>query len=164
MKKTGISAKDRPVIDAALEKARVTGAPAAAMQMPDGSIVLGKTSSLLGAASALLLNALKHFAGIPKEVELISPNIIEAVQHLKVDHLGNRNPRLHTDELLIALTISAATYEPAALAMDYLDKLEGCDAHSSVILTQVDVKTIKKLGINLTCEPCYQVKKLYHAK
>ena len=164
MKQSGISAADRPVIAAALEKDEATGAPAAAMQMPDGKIVLGKTSSLLGAASALLLNALKYLAGIDKETDLISPAVIQAVQHLKVDHLGNRNPRLHTDELLIALTISAASSETAALAMDYLDKLAGCEAHSSVILTQVDSKTFKKLGINLTCEPRYQVKKLYHAK
>ena len=95
---------------------------------------------------------------------MISPSIIEPVQHLKVDHLGNHNPRLHTDEILIALAISAATSETAALALSQLDKLNGCEAHSSVILSQVDSKTFKKLGVNITCEPKYQVKKLYHAK
>ena len=164
MKQTGISAENRPVIAAALEKAEETGAPAAALQLPDGSIVLGKTSPLLGASAALLLNALKKLAGIDKSEKLISPSIIQPVQHLKLDHLGNHNPRLHTDEVLIALAISAATSENAALALDQIGKLHGCEAHSSVILAQVDSKTFKKLGINITCEPKYQVKKLYHAK
>ena len=164
MKQTGISSENRPVIAAALDKAEETGAPAAALQLPDGSIVLGKTSPLLGASAALLLNALKKLAGIDKREKLISPSIIQPVQHLKVDHLGNHNPRLHTDEVLIALAISAATSENAALALDQIEKLHGCEAHSSVILAQVDSKTFKKLGINVTCEPRYQVKKLYHAK
>ena len=164
MKQTDISPENRPVIAAALAKAEETGAPATALQLPDGSIVLGKTSSLLGASAAVLLNALKKLAGIDKREELISPSVIEPVQHLKVDHLGNHNPRLHTDEVLIALAISAATSEKAALALDQISKLQGCEAHSSVILAQVDSKTFKKLGINITCEPKYQVKKLYHAK
>ena len=164
MKQAGISSENRPVIAAAQEKAEATGAPAAALQLPDGSIVLGKTSSLLGASAALLLNALKRLAGIDKREELISPSIIQPVQHLKVDHLGNHNPRLHTDEVLIALAISAVTSENAALALEQIEKLQGCEAHSSVILAQVDSKTFKKLGINVTCEPRYQVKKLYHAK
>ena len=164
MKQTGISPENRPVIAAALAKAEETGAPATALQRPDGSIVQGKTSSLLGASAAVLLNALKKLAGIDKREELISPSVIEPVQHLKVDHLGNNNPRLHTDEVLIALAISAATSQKAALALDQIAKLQGCEAHSSVILAQVDSKTFKKLGINITCEPKYQVKKLYHAK
>ncbi len=164
MKQTGITSEDRPVIAAAREKAEQTAAPAAALQLPDGSIVSGKTSSLLGAAAALLLNALKRLAGIPKSEDLISPSIIQPVQHLKVDHLGNNNPRLHTDEVLIALAISAATSENAAKALEQLGNLQGCEAHSSVILAQVDSKTFKKLGVNITCEPQYQVKKLYHAK
>ena len=164
MKQAGISSDDRPVIAAAKEKAEATGAPAAALQLPDGSIVQGKTSSLLGASAALLLNALKKLAGIDKRENLISPSIIQPVQHLKVDHLGNHNPRLHTDEVLIALAISAATSENAALALEQIGKLQGCEAHSSVILAQADSKTFKKLGVNITCEPRYQVKKLYHAK
>ena len=164
MKQAGISPDDRPVIAAAKEKAEATGAPAAALQLPDGSIVQGKTSSLLGASAALLLNALKKLAGIDKSENLISPSIIQPVQHLKVDHLGNHNPRLHTDEVLIALAISAATSENAALALEQIGKLQGCEAHSSVILAQADSKTFKKLGVNITCEPRYQVKKLYHAK
>ncbi len=164
MKQAGISDAERPVIGEARLRAEETGAPAAALQLPDGSIVTGKTSSLLGASAALLLNALKTLAGIPKSEKLISPSVIEPVQHLKVDHLGNHNPRLHTDEVLIALAVSAATSENASRALDQLNNLHGCEAHSSVILAQVDNKTLKKLGINLTCEPKYQVKKLYHAK
>lgn len=164
MKQAGITAADRPVVAAAKEKAELTGAPATALQLPDGSIVLGKTSSLLGASAALLLNALKRLAGIDIREELISPSIIEPVQHLKVDHLGNHNPRLHTDEVLIALAISAVSSKNAALALEQLGKLQGCEAHSTVILAQTDSRTFKKLGVNITCEPQYQVKKLYHAK
>ena len=164
MKQAKLSKAQRPVISAAISKAETSGAPAAALELPDGQIVTGKTSSLLGASAALLLNALKVLGGIDDEIELISPSVIEPVQHLKVDHLGNHNPRLHTDEILIALAISAATSDTAALALKQLDKLNGCEAHSSVILSQVDSKTFKKLGINITCEPKYQVKKLYHAK
>jgi len=164
MKQAKLSKAQRPVIAAALEKAEASGAPAAALELPDGKIITGKTSSLLGASAALLLNALKELGGIDDSIELISPSIIEPVQHLKVDHLGNHNPRLHTDEILIALAISAATSETAALALRQVDKLNGCEAHSSVILSQVDSKTFKKLGVNITCEPKYQVKKLYHSK
>jgi uncharacterized protein (UPF0371 family) len=162
MKQTGITTSDRPVVAAAREKAELTGAPATALQLPVGSIVLGKTSSLLGASAALLLNALKKLAGIDIREDLISPSIIQPVQHLKVDHLGNHNPRLHTDEVLIALAISAVTSKNAALALEQLGKLKGCEAHSTVILAQTDSKTFKKLGVNITCEPQYQVKKLYH--
>lgn len=164
MKQAGITLADRPVIGAALGKAEETNAPAAALQLHDGRIVTGKTSSLLGASSALLLNALKALAGIEHDIKLISPSIIEPVQHLKVDHLGNHNPRLHIDEILIALVIAAVTYKPASDALEQLDNLKGCEAHSSVILAPADIKTFKKLGINITCEPQYQIKKLYHAK
>ena len=164
MRQAGISISERPVIGAALEKAEKTFAPAAALQLPDGKIVTGKTTSLLGASAALLLNALKELANIPDDIKLISPSVIEPVQNLKIDHLGNHNPRLHTDEILIALAVSAATSETAKKALDQLDELNGCEAHSSVILSQVDVKTFKKLGVNITCEPKYQVKKLYHGK
>ena len=156
MRKADVNAKDRRVIDAALELAEKTGKPAAAMELPDGKIVLGKTSDLLGAASALLLNALKSLGGIRDGLHLISPVVLGPIQHLKVDHLGNRNPRLHTDETLIALSITAATSPMAELAMEQLDKLRGCEVHSSVILSPVDEKTFKRLGCNLTCEPRYK--------
>ena len=139
-----------------------TGEPATAIELSDGTIVTGKTSTLLGASSAALLNALKVLAGISDEVDLISPSVIEPIQHLKVDHMGNRNPRLHTDEVLIALAISAATDPNAALAMDHLTDLRNCDAHSTVILSQVDDSVFKKLGVNVTCEPTYQNSRLYH--
>ena len=158
----GLTVKDRPVVGAALKRAEETGEPAAAIQLPDGSIVTGKTTKLLGASSAVLLNALKKLGGINKDMHLISPIVIEPIQDLKVNHLGNHNPRLHMDEVLIALSISAATNPTAEAAMRQLDKLKGCEAHSSVILSGVDASTFRKLGMNLTCEPRYQTKKLYH--
>ncbi len=164
MKQANTSITDRKVVKAALDRAEETGAPAAAMELPSGKIITGKTSPLLGASAALILNALKEIAGIDDEAQLISPSIIEPVQHLKVDHLGNRNPRLHIDEVLIALAISAVSDETAAKALEQLDKLRSCEAHSSVILSMTDSRTFKKLGVNVTCEPRYQVKKLYHAK
>ena len=159
MRKAGVTVNDRVVIKPALEKAKVTGTPAVALQLPDGKLITGKTSSLLGASAAVLLNALKELAGIDDKVELISPFIIEPIQKLKTDHFGNRNPRLHTDEVLIALSICAATDTNANLAIQQLSNLRGCDVHSSVILSSVDVKVFKRLGINVTCEPVYQEKK-----
>lgn len=158
MKKAGVGIHDRKVVSPALQKAALTGAPAAAMELADGTIVTGKTSDLLGASSALLLNALKVLGGISDDIHLISPVIIEPIQHLKVDHLGNRNPRLHTDEVLIALSICAATNPTAELAMEQLYKLRGCEVHSSVILSQVDEKVFRRLGVNITCEPKYENK------
>ena len=158
----GITVKDRPVIDAAVARAEQTGEPAAAIQLPGGEIVTGKTTKLLGASAAVLLNALKRLGGIQKDMHLISPIVIEPIQDLKVNHLGNHNPRLHMDEVLIALSISAATNPTAEVAMRQLDKLRGCEAHSTVILSGVDSSTFRKLGINVTCEPKYQTKKLYH--
>ncbi len=155
MKKAGISVEDRPVIAPALEKANATGMPAAAIQLPDGRIVTGRTGDILGASSALLLNALKALAGIDDKIHLISPVILEPIQHLKVDHLGNRNPRLHTDEALVALSICAASDEKAEMAMQQLDKLRGCEVHSSVILSAVDERVLRRLGVNLTCEPAF---------
>ena len=151
-----------PAIDAALVKANATAAPAAAMVLPDGRVVTGKTSPLLGPSAALLLNALKALAGIHKEVDLISRETLEPICRLKIENLNNRNPRLHSDEVLIALSISSATDPVAASALAQLSNLRGCDAHFTVILSSVDEKTYKKLGINVTCQPKYQVRKLYH--
>lgn len=162
MNQIGLTAADRPVIGAALTRAGETGAPAVALELPDGTIITGKTSSLLGASAACLLNALKHLGGIDKSVTLISPEIIEPIQHLKVEHLGNRNPRLHTDEILIALSICAVTDPAAETAMQQLEKLAGCEAHSTVILSHVDENVFKKLKVNITYEPRFQNKKLYH--
>jgi len=156
MKKAHVDPTQRRVCAPAMEKAAETDLPAAAMELCDGRIVTGKTSNLLGASAALLLNALKALGGIRDELHLISPVVIDPIQHLKVDHLGNRNPRLHTDEVLIALSISAATNPTAELAMEQLPKLRGCEVHSSVILSPVDEKVFKRLGVNLTCEPRYK--------
>ena len=156
MKKAGIAPCQRKVVAPALEKERLTGKPAVAMELPDGTIVTGKTSNLLGASAALLLNALKVLGGIEDTLHLISPLVIDPIQHLKVDHLGNRNPRLHTDEILIALSISAATNPVAERAMGQLSKLRGCQVHSTVMLAEIDEKTFKRLGVNLTCEPKFR--------
>lgn len=162
MKQADVSVDDRAVVGAALRKAEKTDAPAFAIGLTDGRIVTGKTSSLLGAAAAALLNALKALAGIQDGLLLLAPSIIEPIQKLKTESLGNNNPRLHTDEILIALSISATTNPVAALALEKLPALAGCEAHSSVMLAQVDNSVFHKLGINLTCEPVYQTKKLYH--
>lgn len=161
MNQSGTTEADRPVIAAALEKAAQTGAPAAALQLADGRIVTGKTTSLLGPSAAMLLNALKVLGNIQKEIHLLSPIIIEPIQNLKTRHLGNQNPRLHTDEILLALSICAATNPTADLAFRQLSKLRGCEAHASVILSQVDDCTLRKLGLYLTCEPVYATDKLY---
>ena len=163
MEKANISIADRPVVAAAKQKAEISNGPAAAISLPDGSIVTGKTTALLGACAALLLNALKKCAGLPDDLKVISPEIIEPIQHLKLEHLGNHNPRLHTDEILIALTISANTDENAEKCMEQLAQLNQCEMHSTVILSQIDEKTLGKLGIRLSCEPQYQNKKLFHS-
>ncbi len=162
MNQAGVTLEDRAVTVAAQKRAEETGMPAAAIELPDGRIVTGKTTDLLGASSAVLLNALKALGGIQKDIHLISPIVIEPIQKLKVTRLGSQNPRLHTDEILIALSICAATNPTAELALRQLSKLKGCEAHSSVLLSAVDESTFRKLGVNLTCEPHYQTKKLYH--
>ena len=162
MKQVSAAVEDRPVVAAALEKAEEPGMPAVALQLADGKIITGKTSSLLGASSSLLLNCLKVLAGIPDEIDLISPTIIEPIQQLKTDVMGNHNPRLHTDEILIALSICAATSDIAKRALEQAPNLNGLEAHSSVILSRVDENVFRKLGVNITFEPKYQTKKLYH--
>ncbi len=162
MKQADISTEDRPVVAAALERQEKTENPAVAIELNDGTLISGKTSDLLGAASAVLLNALKKLARIPKKTLLMEPDVIEPICSLKTRHLGNHNPRLHTDEVLIALSICAARSKVAKKALDQLDKLAGCEAHSTVILSPVDMATFQKLGVHLTCEPRHQTKKLFH--
>ena len=154
--------RDRKCVRTALDKAEETAAPAVAIELNDGRIVTGKTSSLLGASSAALLNALKALAGVPKDTDIISPEILEPIQRLKTENLGNHNPRLHTDEVLIALAISAVNNTWAALAFSRVPELKYAEVHSTVILAQVDSSVFRKLGMNLSCEPMYQTKKLYH--
>lgn len=152
----------RKAVPAAKARAAETGNPAVAIELPDGRIITGKTSGLMGASCAALLNALKALAGIRDSVNLISSMVLAPIQHLKVEHLGSSNPRLHTDEVLIALSMSAVTNPTAELAMEALSGLRGSEVHSSVILSQVDENVFKKLGMHVTCEPVYQSHTLYH--
>lgn len=160
MKQAKISPNDRPVVPAAIELAKETGAPAAAMELPNGKIVLGKTKELLGASAAVLLNAVKELGGIDHSIDLISPESIAPIQELKVRYLGSVNPRLHTDEVLIALSTCAATDDNARIALEQLPKLRGCQVHTTVMLSNVDKNIFKKLGIGLTCEPVQEDKKI----
>ena len=162
MQQAGVTPEICPAVAACLQKAEETGAPAGAMVLPDGSVVTGKTSSLLGASAALLLNALKAMAGIDHKLKLIPASVIEPISRLKTGNLGHRNPRLHSDEVLIALAISGLTNPLAAMVQEQLSSLRGCDAHFSVIISEEDEKLYKRLGINVTCQPRYEVKKLYH--
>ena len=150
MNQAKITLEDRKVVGAAKERAAQTGLEAAALELEDGTIITGKTSDLLGPSAALLLNAIKHLAGIRKDVHIISPQAIEPIQKLKVEHLGSKNPRLHTDEVLIALSISAVSDENAKRALAELENLRGTQAHSTVTLTKVDADTFKKLGVQVT--------------
>lgn len=161
MKQNKLTTSDRAVIKPALKKAEETGAPAAAIELSDTTIITGKTTNLLGACSAMLLNALKHLAGIPEGVDIIDAAVIEPIQRLKVNTFGSKNPRLHTDEILIALSMSAVTNPTAKLAMEHLPELRDTDAHATVMLSETDTRTLKKLGIRLTTEPTYETEKLY---
>ena len=162
MKQNKLKTSDRRVIAPALKRAAETGAPAAAIELEDGKIITGKTSGLFGACASMLLNALKYLAEISKDVNILDAAVIEPIQRLKVDSFGSVNPRLHTDEVLIALAISATTNPVAELAMQQIGKLEHSDMHSTTMLSSVDLNMLKKLGIEVTCEPVYQTKKLYH--
>ena len=151
-----------PAVAASLQVAESTGMPAGAMVLPDGRIVTGKNSSLLGPSAALLMNAIKALAGIDKDLDLLPASIIAPISDMKISHLGHHNPRLHSDEVLIALSISAVTNPLAELVLKKLDELRGCDAHFSVILSEEDTKLYNRLGIHVSCEPKYEIKKLYH--
>lgn len=162
MHQLNVTDDERPVLAAARKRAEATGSPAAAIQLHDGTVITSKTSSLLGASAALILNALKKLAGIPKSEKLIPPEVIGPVQDLKLTYLGNRNPRLHSDEILVALSITAASSPDAARAMAQLPKLKGCEVHATVILSQADDNIFRRIGVNLTTEPKYQARKLFH--
>ena len=162
MQQAGVTPDICPAVRASLDKAQATGAPAGAMVLPDGRVVTGKTSSLLGPSAAMLLNAVKLLAGIDKDLDLLPASIIAPISDMKLRHLGHHNPRLHSDEVLIALSISAVTNPLAERVLKKLDDLRGCDAHFSVIISEEDEKLYKRLGIHVSCEPRYEVKKLYH--
>ncbi len=155
MKQAEVSTSDRAVVNEAVTRSKQSGEDACAIQLSDGRIVTGRTTPLLGATSSAMLNALKAVTGIDDEIHLISPEVLEPLQNLKTEHLGSRNPRLHTDETLIALSICAASDDVARKALAGLDMLRGAEAHSSVLLSQIDENVFKKLGINLTCEAVY---------
>lgn len=162
MERLNVKPTDRPVVSAARELSeRTDGAPAAAIELPDGTIVTGKTSDLLGCSSAMLLNALKSLAKIDKSVDLISPDALQPIQRLKL-HLGGNNPRLHTDETLIALSVTAAKSELANLSLSKLSALRNCEAHTTTILSPVDEKMFRKLGVNMTSDAVYSTKNLFH--
>jgi uncharacterized protein (UPF0371 family) len=162
MNQANVTVQDRRVVGKALERARETHAPAAALELDDGRIITGKTSNLLGASAALLLNVLKELAGIDHGLHVISPESIEPIQKLKVDYLKSKNPRLHTDEVLIALSTSAAGNPDARKALEQLPKLKGCQAHTSVMLSDVDIKIFKKLDVQITSEAVYETDHIYH--
>ena len=162
MNKAGMCPEKCPVIKAALQKAEETGAPAGAIELPDGRIITGKTSSTLGAASALLLNSLKALGGIDDELLLISADVLEPICELKTNYLKHKNPRLHTDEVLMSLTISALSNPLANAAKEQLANLHGSNAHFSVIISEEDIKILKRLGVNVSCEAKYENKSLYH--
>ena len=164
MGKLGIDRNYRPVVRPALEIERKTKNPGSAIELQDGTIVTGKTSALLGPSAAMLLNALKLLAGIPPKMHLLAPESIEPIQKLKTEHLGSRNPRLHTDEVLIALSVSANTNEYARRALEQLQALQGCDVHTTTILGSVDEGIFRNLGINVTCEPKYWRKGVYQKR
>ncbi|MDO5025161.1 MAG: DUF1846 domain-containing protein [Trueperella sp.] len=161
MSKANTSIEERRVVQPALDVAARTGEPASAIELADGTIITGKTSALLGCSAAMLLNALKHLAGLDDDLHLLSPASIEPIQTLKVEHLGSRNPRLHTDEVLIALSVSASTSPQSRLALAQLKNLQGCDVHTTTILGNVDEGIFQNLGIRVTSEPKYQQKSLY---
>ncbi|MBQ3106612.1 MAG: DUF1846 family protein, partial [Eggerthellaceae bacterium] len=162
MNQAGVSVNHSPARTAALLKEETTGAPAGAMVLPDGRVVTGKTSNLLGAASSLLMNALKGVAGVPDDVNVISDEVIEPICHLKTEHLKSQNPRLHSDETLLALSVSSVNNPLAETLIDHVDKLSGCDAFFSVIISSTDEKLYRTLGINVCCEPKYEQHRCYH--
>ncbi len=162
MNQADITTNLSPARSACLLKAEMTGGPAGAMVLPDGSVVTGKTGNLLGAASALLMNALKGVSGVDDDVDVISDDVLEPICHLKSEHLGNSNPRLHSDETLLALSVSSASNPLAEQLIDNADKLKGCDAYFSVIISGTDEKLYRTLGVNVCCEPRFESHRYYH--
>ncbi len=162
MKQAGVGPDLSPARAAALAKEGQTGAPAGALVLPDGRVVTGRTSTRLGAASSVLLNALKQVAGIPEETYIISDEALDPICRLKTEHLRSKNPRLHSDEMLIALSVSASDNPLAARAVDCVRELAGCDAYFSVIVSAADEKLYRTLGINVCCEPKFERSNLYH--
>lgn len=162
MNSLDLTDEDRPALKAARLRAKETEAPATAIELPDGTVITGRTTDLLGASCAALLNALKYLAQINDGFKLLSPAVLEPIQKLKVQHLGSSNPRLHLSDVLLALSICAVTNPMAELALQQLDKLSGCQAHATVILSNADVSTFQRLGVQLTTDPVYETQQLFH--
>lgn len=162
MKQLGIALEYRHCVRPAIDLSKKNGTPAAALELQNGKIILGRTTSLLGACAGLLLNALKELAEIRPQVDIVSPSVIRPLQNLKVNHLGSKNPRLHTNEILYALSFSAASSPTAKKALQALGELKGCELHSTVILSSIDMKTLTGLGINVTCDPNREANFLYN--
>ncbi len=162
LKQLNISSEDRKVVSAALEREAETSHPSVAIELPNGKVITGKTTDLLGASAAALINALKELAGIDHKLHLVTKEALEPIQTVKTKYLGSKNPRLHTDEVLIALSVSAATNKASKEALEQIPKLKGCEIHSSVILSPVDERMFKKLRMNLTCEPKYETDNKFH--
>ena len=153
MKQAKLTTEYRRTTVAARDRKEMWDCPAAAIELEDGTIITAGSSELLGPSAALILNATKHLAGIPHEVKLIPQSMIEPIQRTKVSFLHGRNPRLHTDEVLVALSLLSTTDENCRRALEQLPKFDGCQVHSTVMLSEVDRKIFKKLGIGLTCDP-----------
>ena len=161
MTRAGVTVADRPVVAAALKRDRETGGAAMAIELPDGTMVTGKNGTMMGAAAGALMNAMKALAGTQPDIDLIAPIVLEPIRALKTNHFGSENPRLHSDELLYALSICATMNPTAGRAMQSLGQLKGLEAHSSVMLSRVDLEVYRRLGINLTCEPQRKTNRLY---
>ena len=162
MKQADVTPEIFPAVAASIKRAEETDGPAGAMILPDGRLITGRTSDTLGAASAMLLNALKTLAGIDDGKHLIASHVLEPICDLKTGYMGHRNPRLHTDEVLLALTISALTDPVAQQAKEQLKNLRGSEAHFTVILSDEDEKLLRRLGIRVSFEPKYETRRLYH--
>jgi len=158
MKQTDITTGFRKSTVAAKERKELSGVNASAIEMPDGTILTAETSTLLGPSAALIMNAIKHLAGIPHEIKLIPQCMIEPIQRTKVDFLHGHNPRLHTDEVLVALSVLSQNDENCRKALDYLPQLKGCQVHCTAMLSEVDRKVFQKLGIGVTCDPVKKIK------
>ena len=158
LKQAKLTTEYRKTTVAAKERKELEGVPAAAIELQDGTIITSRTSPLLGPSAALILNATKHLAGIPHDVKLIPEEMIAPIQRTKVTYLKGNNPRLHTDEVLVALSMLSNQDENCRRAIEQLPKLKGCQVHSTVMLSEVDRKIFKKLGVGLTCDPVKKVK------
>ena len=161
MTRAGVSVDDRPVVAAALKRDNETGGAAMAIELADGTMITGKNGTMMGAAAGALMNAMKAVAGIQPDIDLIAPIVLEPIRELKTNHFGSENPRLHSDEMLYALCICATMNPTAGRAMHALDALKGLEAHSTVMLSRVDLEVYRRLGINLTCEPQRKTNRLY---